>query len=197
MKKKLNNELQEIRGNIRVYCRIRPLSSIEDHDKHDKYYTVRDESTLMLNVPKESLRSDNQKKEHKFNFERVFDGASQAEVFSELAQLIQSAIDGKNVCVFAYGQTGSGKTHTMEGGEGDDEGVIPRSVSLIFDEVEKAKTLGWKYLLEASIIEVYMDSVRDLLNLSNKKEEPSHVEVKAVEEIRHLLEIARANRRVA
>jgi len=62
----------------------------------------------------------------------VFDGASQEEVFSELAQLIQSAIDGKNVCVFAYGQTGSGKTHTMEGGDGDDEGVIPRSVNLIF-----------------------------------------------------------------
>lgn len=42
---------------------------------------------------------------------------SQNNVFDELAQLIQSAIDGKNVCIFTYGQTGSGKTFTMQGGD--------------------------------------------------------------------------------
>ncbi len=46
----------------------------------------------------------------------------------QVAPLLQSALDGYNVCLLAYGQTGAGKTHTMMGGRGDDEGVIPRSI---------------------------------------------------------------------
>lgn len=57
-------------------------------------------------------------------------------VFTELAQLIQSVVDGKNVCIFAYGQTGSGKTYTMQGGESSEsKGIIPRSIEFIFSEV--------------------------------------------------------------
>ena len=32
------------------------------------------------------------------------------------------------VCLFSYGQTGAGKTHTMQGGSGTQQGIIPRSV---------------------------------------------------------------------
>ena len=36
-------------------------------------------------------------------------------MFNEVNELIRSAMDGFQVCIFAYGQTGTGKTHTMTG----------------------------------------------------------------------------------
>ena len=39
-----------------------------------------------------------------FEFDHVFtDKSGQENVFDEVSQLVQSAIDGYNVCIFAYG----------------------------------------------------------------------------------------------
>jgi len=40
-------------------------------------------------------------------------------VFESVQDVVKSALNGHNVCIFAYGQTGSGKTFTMHGVEGD------------------------------------------------------------------------------
>ncbi len=107
-------------------------------------------------IPQDSRVKGRPTKSHQFSFDQIFAANStQQEVFQEISQLVQSALDGYNVCIFAYGQTGSGKTYTMEGGKGDEEkGMIPRAVQQIFDSIADSNQKGWNYSVAASFIEV-------------------------------------------
>ena len=98
-----------------------------------------------------------------FTFDAVFPpSAGQADVFGEVSHLVQSALDGYQVCLFSYGQTGSGKTYTMQGapraadgaGLGDGAGLIPRSVRQILEAARRMEAQGWVYTLEVSFLEV-------------------------------------------
>jgi kinesin family protein C1 len=86
-------------------------------------------------------------------------------VFIEISQLVQSALDGYKVCIFAYGQTGSGKTYTMMGNPelDDQKGMIPRSLEQIFQASQTLNSQGWKYKMQASMLEIYNETIRDLL----------------------------------
>ncbi|XP_078591975.1 kinesin-like protein KIFC1 isoform X2 [Branchiostoma floridae x Branchiostoma japonicum] len=180
----LHNTIQELKGNIRVFARLRPMLPTEgansdgiDDIPHFAWYdgNVLELDKAMDGDPNETMsglkRTTSQKVE--FNFDRVFaPSSSQAEVFEEIAQLVQSALDGYNVCIFAYGQTGSGKTHTMEGdmeGTPEHRGMIPRAVEQIFCTAEKLKTKGWEYKITASFLEIYNESLRDLLDSKQDK----------------------------
>ena len=86
------------------------------------------------------------------NFRVFGPSCTQSDVFTELSQLVQSAMDGYNVCVFAYGQTGSGKTFTMEGGHGleveSESGMIPRTIKQIFEVKRRLMDKHWDYKLQ-------------------------------------------------
>ncbi|KAJ8124907.1 hypothetical protein O1611_g8733 [Lasiodiplodia mahajangana] len=183
---KLFEQVQELKGNIRVMCRIKPPSDPTkdalipfkpqfneiDEDKIEGLMipTVREDPT----EPGKMLPG----KPRDFNFERVFDDkCNNGDVFDEISQLVQSVMDGKKVCIFCYGQTGSGKTFTMSKRQGDgDDGVIPRTQGMIFSEVERLKTLGWEYTVEGSYLEVYQDKLYDLLASRHSKPEPLTVD---------------------
>ncbi|CAF88584.1 unnamed protein product, partial [Tetraodon nigroviridis] len=107
---KCHNELVRLRGNIRVFCRVRPVSQEEEQDCVDASSALSfdsdDDAVLYLSSKGRVMR---------FELDKVFPPpATQEEVFQELQSLVTSCIDGFNVCIFAYGQTGSGKTYTME-----------------------------------------------------------------------------------
>ena len=47
---------------------------------------------------------------------------------------------------------------------GESRGMIPRSVELIFQEIASLQSKGWSYECKASMLEIYNEEIRDLLN---------------------------------
>ncbi|KAK4159122.1 putative kinesin-like protein [Cladorrhinum sp. PSN259] len=158
----LFNKYQELKGNIRVMCRVRPVLSASEGDS--ALIGFPDEKTsaqIDVTGPEErtSLGAIS-RRVLPFEFDRVFSPAvHNEEVFGEISQLVQSALDGYNVCIFCYGQTGSGKTYTMS----SPDGMIPRAVHMIYQTITKLKEKSWTYTMEGSFIEVYNEELHDLL----------------------------------
>ena len=105
----------------------------------------------------------------RYEYDRVFPQTStQEEVFEAVQPLCVSVLDGYNVCIFAYGQTGSGKTFTMEGGAGN-KGVSPRAIEELLNQIEQLKD-SCVYVVTLSMLEIYNETILDLLPLSSSKE---------------------------
>ncbi|CAH0546296.1 unnamed protein product [Brassicogethes aeneus] len=174
LRRQLHNTIQDLKGNIRVYARVRPpLKNSDEDDKLQCSISYLDESCLEIRKTRESVSVSGKVVDCKaeFKFDKVFAPEStQSDVFEELAQLVQSALDGYNVCVFAYGQTGSGKTFTMQGGnEPELYGMIPRTIDLLYSTIEQLESSGWKYTVHASFLEIYNENIRDLLDHKSTK----------------------------
>uniref|UniRef100_A0A7N9B164 Kinesin-like protein n=1 Tax=Mastacembelus armatus TaxID=205130 RepID=A0A7N9B164_9TELE len=173
-RRRLHNAIQELKGNIRVFCRVRPL--VAGGLSHHIQLSGSDDKSITLAKTEESHtgKTTDTQKNYNFSFDRVFGPqASQQEVFEEISLLVQSALDGYNVCCFAYGQTGSGKTYTMEGDEFDEtRGVIPRAVQQIFKAADKLAAQGWEFTFTASFVEIYNETLRDLLHTGKSVKKP-------------------------
>ncbi|KAL2088576.1 hypothetical protein ACEWY4_015475 [Coilia grayii] len=206
LRKKCHNELVRLKGNIRVFCRVRPVSQSEMDTMDAKNMVTFDSDDDSL------LYLSNKGKPMTFELDKVFPPqATQEEVFQEVQALVTSCIDGFNVCIFAYGQTGSGKTYTMEGVP-EDPGINQRALRLLFAEVSDKKP-DWDYNISVSMVEIYNETLRSLLgeNLNDKLDikmcpdgsgqlyVPGLTEfaVESVEDINRVLELGHMNRATA
>jgi kinesin family member C1 len=158
VRRQMHNRIQELRGNIRVFVRTRPFLP-GDEQTCDSSIDVSPDGESLSIVDKRSGSP------HNFTFDKVFPpSAGQDQVFNEVSDFVQSALDGYNVCLFSYGQTGSGKTHTMQGsGNGAMRGIIPRAVEQILDQARIARAQKWDFKMSASFLEIYNEELKDLL----------------------------------
>ncbi|XP_043709880.1 kinesin-like protein KIN-14I isoform X2 [Telopea speciosissima] len=160
LRKRYFNIIEDMKGKIRVYCRLRPLSEKEIVEKESNVVTSPDEFTI------EHIWKDDKMKQHLYD--RVFDAtASQEDIFEDTKYLVQSAVDGYNVCIFAYGQTGSGKTFTIYGSESN-PGLTPRATAELF-KILKHDSNKFSFSLKAYMVELYQDTLVDLLLPKNAK----------------------------
>ncbi|CAL2267247.1 unnamed protein product [Prunus armeniaca] len=158
-RKKLFNEVQEAKGNIRVFCRCRPLSKEEMAAgcKTVVDFEAAKDGCLGFLTGGSTKRS--------FKFDRVYTPKDdQVDVFVDASPMVVSVLDGYNVCIFAYGQTGTGKTFTMEGTE-QNRGVNYRTLEQLF-EIAKERSETFSYGISVSVLEVYNEQIRDLLATS-------------------------------
>ena len=130
LRRKYHNQIEEMKGKIRVLCRVRPLLRFEEERGCISAVSVISDTTVEVETQKGTTKT--------YVYDHCFPpGSSQEEVFQDTQRLVQSALDGFNVCIFAYGQTGSGKTFTMNGQRATIDGrsmigIIPRVVREIF-----------------------------------------------------------------
>ncbi|XP_059901227.1 kinesin-like protein KIF9 [Gadus macrocephalus] len=100
-----------------------------------------------------------------FQLDGVLHLLSQEEVYARVGQeVVLGALDGYNGTVLCFGQTGAGKTYTMTGTTESyrQRGIIPRAVEQVFQEV--AKRSDQIFSVQLSYLEVYNDTLTDLLS---------------------------------
>ncbi|XP_027757971.1 kinesin-like protein KIF6 isoform X3 [Empidonax traillii] len=157
-----------VKETIRVYARVKPLGRRQQAGS----YSVDDEedplSSLEITVPRDLADGfvNNKRETYKFKFQKIFDQeAKQDVVFDSIAKPVaECVLAGYNGTIFAYGQTGSGKTFTITGGAErySDRGIIPRTLSYVFDQLQKDSSK--MYTTHVSYLEIYNECGYDLLD---------------------------------
>lgn len=207
--------------------RIRPLSAHE-HD-HGSTNILRVNGKNAISLDSAALERDGRAEwlaESSFAFDRVFDSsASTSQVYTAVAPMISSLLDGLNCTLLAFGQTSSGKTHSMLGTP-DAPGIMVLAAGDVLSRVSLARRRtsaglhasigdltesGGSISVRASCCEVYNEQCNDLLSSGSNlrlyeqaigtgpgvivADLSSHA-VASLEDVARLLHAAEAKRRV-
>ncbi|KAL8160109.1 hypothetical protein V2J09_001646 [Rumex salicifolius] len=167
--RQLYNQVQDLKGAIRVNCRVKPFSP-EQSEKCSTIDHIGENGNIMILHPHKQGREARRE----FSFNKIFGpNMNQKQIYADIQPLIRSVLDGFNVCIFAYGQTGSGKTYTMSGPDLSAEGtwgVNYRALSDLFqmsksreDLVKNSSPMNGINVPNASSVPV--DCTQDVLEL--------------------------------
>ncbi|KAI2614410.1 P-loop containing nucleoside triphosphate hydrolase protein [Hypoxylon fragiforme] len=175
----LFEQVQSLKGNIRVMCRIRPApvgtpeEDLVDFGPRERGDFSTHWGKLRITTERMNFRGQAVQEQRSFEFERIFGpDETNEDIFKEISDLTECALTGEKVGIFAYGQTGSGKTFTLSHNDPQkpvDTGLIPRTLGLIFDTINSS-TDKYNYTVSMSILEVYVDNVYDLLQTGDEGE---------------------------
>ncbi|XP_019381630.1 PREDICTED: centromere-associated protein E isoform X2 [Gavialis gangeticus] len=148
-------------GAVTVCVRVRPLIASENGALQDK---------AQLHWQSENCTVSQVDGMKSFIYDRVFHSHDGTEnVYEGVAvPIIKSAVQGYNGTIFAYGQTASGKTYTMMGNE-TSVGIIPKAIHDIFKLI--CAIPDREFLLRVSYMEIYNETITDLL-CDNRKKKP-------------------------
>ena len=158
LRRRVHNAIEDLKGHLRVFCRVRPLSD-KEHEM-DEEVVVRMVDNMKIELPRNGV----------FTFDGVFAAGRQEEVFEECRDLVQSTVDGHNVTIFAYGQTGAGKTYTLYGTP-QEEGIAGRAISEVFEIIQRFQQSSTQrsFVVSASMFELYRNRLVDLLRRPEKR----------------------------
>uniref|UniRef100_M8BTE0 Kinesin-like protein n=1 Tax=Aegilops tauschii TaxID=37682 RepID=M8BTE0_AEGTA len=127
-------------------------------------------STVVLIKP--VANKDERDEDVIFSFDKVFyDDAEQSDVYNFLAvPIVADAVNGINGTIISYGQTGAGKTYSMEGPSilhcnELKTGLVQRVVNDLFECLRTSEDIT-TWTVKLSMVEIYLEKVRDLLDLS-------------------------------
>jgi hypothetical protein len=162
---------------VQVVVRVRPLMFHEAGTTQctDVIKDVYSDHPCTIKIGRPVEERDVKQSMHQFTFDEAFSvSTTQRHLFQRrIVPLITRCLDGYNATILAYGQTGAGKTHTIMGPamEMDEEsaGVIPRAITLIFEELEEMKyeaateTMSFDYEVRLQFLEIYGEEIRDLV----------------------------------
>ena len=177
IRKKAQEYIHNIRGNILVYCRIKPSLTKNEENSIISFPEILDDKYIESNNQVlTSIELKNNLIKNSYHFDRIFpENTSQYEIFDEIKSFIQSSLDGDNICIFAYGATGSGKTYTMQGKIEENNknfitqqsGILPRTAKFIFEEKKRLEKMNENLDISFSAIEIYNETIYDLLIPNN------------------------------
>jgi hypothetical protein len=156
LRRKIHSRYMNLRGNLRIMCRIRPFLDSENLGVNKKSF-----DNVFKNF-NDTFTIFDKNKIRKYELDYIFNQKNtQQDVYDEVSLLVQNMTNETNICVISYGQTSTGKTYTIEGPGRENPGILMRTARELFQMAEE--NIKFDFKISLSILEIYNENVYDLL----------------------------------